>query len=82
VRPRGFVADPFGVVAGCDQQGRGGVDTDTMTREKCGRGLGNELAEHDVKCVHVVADRHGASAEGPHREFRRVQDRVTVRSRT
>ena len=32
--------------------------------------------------MHVVADRERASTEGPHREFRCVQDRVTVSSRT
>ena len=77
MRPRGFVADPFGVVAGGDQQDRGGIDTNTVTGEQRGCGLGDELAEHDVEGVHVVADRECASTEGPHREFRRAQDRVT-----
>ncbi len=81
MRPRGFVADPFGVVAGGDQQGRGGVDTDAVTGEQRGCGLRDEPREDLVDVVHVVADRERASAEGPHREFRGVQDRVTVRSR-
>ena len=80
VRPRGFVADPFGVVAGGDQQDRGGVDTNTVTGEQRGRGLGDEFGEDVFEFVHVVVDRECAPAEGAHREFRRVQDRVTAGS--
>ena len=51
-----------------------------MTGEQCGCGLGDEVGEDDLEVVHVVADRKRAPAEGPHREFCRVQDRVTVGS--
>ena len=70
VRPRGFVTDPFRVVTGGDQQDRGGVDSDPVTGERGGCGLGDEVGEHDIEGVHGVADREGPSAEGPHREFR------------
>ena len=56
VRSRGFVADPFRIVAGRDQQDRSRVDTNTMTREQRGRGPRDELAEHDIQVVHVVLD--------------------------
>ena len=53
-----------------------------MTREEFGCGLRDETAENRVEVVHVVADRERASSERAHRELRRVQDRITVRSRT
>ncbi len=56
-----------------------------MTGEKFGCGLRDELRDElrddHVEIVHVVADRERTSAEGPHREFRGMHDRVAVCSR-
>ncbi len=40
VRPGGFGADAFGVVAGGDKEGGGGVDPDAVEREEPGGGGG------------------------------------------
>ena len=51
VRPRGFVTDPFGIVADCDQQDRGGINPDTVTRQEFGCGLSDELGEDLIEFV-------------------------------
>jgi hypothetical protein len=49
VRPRCFGADSLGVVAGGDQQDRGGVDADAVELEQARRGHGDELGEEGVE---------------------------------
>ena len=68
VRPGGFVADPFGVVAGGDQQDRGGVDTDAVAGASswacCGH---DELVEDDTSRRAISSSmREDTSPEGPH----------------
>jgi hypothetical protein len=51
VGPRGFGAEPVGVVAGGHQQRGGSVDADAVQLEQLGCGLGDELGEQRVEAL-------------------------------
>ena len=52
----GFGADPFGVVAGGDEQQRGGVDADAGSSSRLGAVASNEVGELVVEAGAVGVD--------------------------
>jgi len=59
----GFVAELFGIVAGCDEQCAGDVGADTDERRELGRGLGDKDLEDGVDAGDFFFEREGAAGE-------------------
>ena len=75
----GFGADAFGVVAGGDEQGGGGVDADAVKLEQARCGGGDELGEEGVELADVLVEVQDPAAEGAQRELGCMQHRVAAR---
>ena len=86
VRERGFVADPLRVVAGGDQQDRGGVDADAVDLEQLGCGACARACRADassggdlgVEGVHAAAERRDRESSSRTRPCR-CRGRVAAR---
>jgi hypothetical protein len=60
-----WAAEPFGVVAGGDQERGGGVDTDPVELEQLRCGIGDELGEQRVEaCLLLVEGDHAPTEHG------------------
>ena len=75
----GFGGDPFGVVAGGDEQERGGVNADAVEVEQARCGRLDEVGELAVKAGAVGVDVQHAATEVSHRQLGGIHHRVAVR---
>jgi hypothetical protein len=82
VRERGLRGDPFGVVAGGDEEQGSGVDTDAGEIEQARGGRLDESGELVAEAGAVGVDVEHTAPEGLHRQLGGVYDGVTVRIRT
>jgi hypothetical protein len=81
VRPRSFTLEPFGVVAGGDEERGGGVGTDAVQLEQPGRGHHHELRQKQAEAVELLVEPEDAPAEGLQRDLGAVRDDIAIRSR-
>ena len=74
----GLGGDPFGVIAGGDQQQGGGVGADTVEGGEARRGGRDESGELVAEAGTVGVDVDDAPAEGVHGQLGGIHDGVTV----
>ena len=82
VRPRGFVADPCGVVTGRDQQDRSGIDTDPVDLEQLRRGRSHEPLELTIERSDLGVGGLHAASKRDDRGLGGMTDRVVARPRS
>ena len=79
---RGFAGEPVGIVAGGDEQDRGGVDPNAVDFEQRGSRAVDELFEQLIEPAGVSLERQHAAAQRGDRELGRVGDDVGLVVRT
>ena len=67
---------PIGVVAGCDEQRRGGVDSDAVEGEQRWRGLFDETGKGVVDACHLDVDVLDTLGEVADHDVGRIRPRV------
>jgi len=76
VRPRRFGAEPFGVVAGRDQQQRGGAGPNAIDRQQLRRGLRGERRDLLVEETLLFLECEDPPAQSPQGGLGREDHRV------
>ena len=61
----GLVAQSFGIVAGCDEQCRGGVGADAQSADQLGRGLFDQGFEDGVDLGDLFFEGDGPAGQHP-----------------
>jgi len=75
MRERGFAGEPVGIVAGGDQQDRGGVDPDAVDVEQRGSGAAHQWFEELIEAAGVSLERNDATTQRGDGECGRVRSR-------